>query len=336
MLKLFFDNCDSSLRSPLSKLRNCAFVGDFDLRLLKRAAAPAKPLPTLKDFLETSPPDVEVIVKNRASGPHQSRGYPPLNFFTLNKPELDLHCGICDGTRAFRCTDEYGATLKKEQVVFDELNYECKNCKEAKKFKKCFSLAIVCEGQEGPVQKIGEYPAYSPVISKKVYDLVGQDHRVMFLKERRAELRGLGIGAFAYYRRIVEDQKAVIIEQLEEVAKRLRAPDEYLLLFAKAKTQTEFTRAINEIKDALPSALFVIGHNPLKLLHDLLSDGLHELSDEECLEHARAVRTLLVALADRISEISQDDAKVKEAVGAFLTRKQKSAPSKIIATFALL
>jgi hypothetical protein len=158
----------------------------------------------------------------------------------------------------------------------------------------------------------------------------------MFLKERRAELRGLGIGAFAYYRRIVEDQKAVIIEQLEEVAKRLRAPDEYLLLFAKAKTQTEFTCAINEIKDALPSALFVIGHNPLKLLHDLLSDGLHELSDEECLEHARAVRTLLVALADRISEISQDDAKVKEAVGAFLTRKQKSAPSKIIATFALL
>jgi hypothetical protein len=150
----------------------------------------------------------------------------------------------------------------------------------------------------------------------------------MFLKGRRAELRGLGIGAFAYYRRIVEDQKVVIIEQLEKAAKRLRVPEEYLLLFAKAKTQTGFTRAINEIKDAFPSALFIADHNPLKLLHDLLSDGLHELSDEECLEHARAVRTLLVALAERISEISRDEAKVKESLEAFLSRKQKNPPSK--------
>lgn len=150
----------------------------------------------------------------------------------------------------------------------------------------------------------------------------------MFMQGRRAELRGLGIGAFAYYRRIVEDQKVVIIEQLEKVAKRLRAPDEYLLLFAKAKTQTEFTRAINEIKDAFPSALFIAEQNPLKLLHDLLSDGLHELSDEECLGHARAVRTLLIALADRISEISRDEAKVKESLRAFLSREQKSPPSK--------
>jgi hypothetical protein len=150
----------------------------------------------------------------------------------------------------------------------------------------------------------------------------------MFMQGRRAELRGLGIGAFAYYRRIVEDQKVVIIEQLEKVAKRLRAPDEYLLLFAKAKTQTEFTRAINEIKDAFPPALFIAEQNPLKLLHDLLSDGLHQLSDEECLGHARAVRTLLIALADRISEISRDETKVKESLAAFLSRRQKNPPSK--------
>jgi hypothetical protein len=289
--------------------------------------APAKPLPTFKEFLETSPPDIEVIVSHRASGPYKSGGFPQSSFFRLNKPELDLHCETCDGIRTFHCADEYGGVLR-DTLNFDELHYECKNCKDGNKFKKRFSLAMVGSGRDGLVRKIGEYPAYSPVVSKKVFDLIGQDHHDMFLQGRRAELRGLGIGAFAYYRRIVEDQKVVIIEQLEKVAKRLRAPDEYLLLFAKAKTQTEFTRAIKEIKDAFPPALFIAEQNPLKLLHDLLSDGLHELSDEECLGHARAVRTLLIALADRISEISRDEAKIRESLGAFLSRKQKNPPSK--------
>jgi hypothetical protein len=57
-------------------------------------------------------------------------------------------------------------------------------------------------------------------------------------------------------------------------------------------------------------------------LYDVLSDGIHDLSDEQCLAHARTVRTLLIVLADRISEISKDEAKVQEAIGAFLSRKR--------------
>jgi hypothetical protein len=233
-----------------------------------------------------------------------------------------LHCETCDGVRTFRCNDQFVATLT-EAVVFDDLSYECQNCKEGHRFRKRFSLAFVGKGSKGPVQKIGEYPPYSPVISKKVFDLIGQDHYEMFMQGRRAELRGLGIGAFAYYRRIVEDQKVVIVERLEKVAKLLRAPDEYLALFAKAKTETQFTQAINDIKDAFPPALFIAEHNPLRLLHDLLSTGLHKLTDEECLTRATAVRTLLVALAERIAEISREDAKVKESLKTFLNQPLK-------------
>jgi len=93
-------------------------------------------------------------------------------------------------------------------------------------------------------------------------------------------------------------------------------------LFAKAKTEDQFTNAIKPIKDALPRALFIGDHNPLTILHDVLSDGIHDLSDAECLTHARTVRTLLIALADRISEISKEEAKVQEAIGTFLNRKR--------------
>jgi hypothetical protein len=284
------------------------------------APAPAKKAPpTFKEFLETSPPDVEMVVTQRASGPHPLRQSG--DYYRLLMPELDLHCEICGGTRAFRCTDEYGATLS-DSLVFDQLNYECKNCKEDKKFTKRFCLAVIGSGKIGRVQKIGEYPAYNPVTSRKVYDLIGENHRELFLKGRRAELRGLGIGAFAYYRRIVDEQKDVIIGCLEDAAKRVGASADVLEVFATAKTEDQFTNAIKKIKDALPRPLFISGHNPLTILYDILSDGIHDLSDEECLAYARTVRTLLIALADRISEISKDEAKVQEAIGAFLNRKR--------------
>jgi hypothetical protein len=284
-------------------------------------AEPAKEPPRFKEFLEKCPPDVEIVVTQRASGPHQSGGYPGHKFFRLVAPELDLHCEHCEGTRAFKNTDEYTGTLSVG-VMFDELNYECKNCKDGNKFSKRFCVAVIGEGRDGPVQKIGEYPAYNPVTSRKVFDLIGENHREMFLQGRRAELRGLGIGAFAYYRRIVDDQKNLIIDQLVKVAKRLGTSNDVLELFSSAKAEDQFTNAIRKIKDALPPALFISGHNPLTILYDVLSDGIHDLPDEECLSHARTVRTLLIALADRMSEISKDEAKVQEAIGTFLNRKK--------------
>jgi hypothetical protein len=262
-----------------------------------------------------------MVVTERASGPHHGGAHSRQTFFSLETPELDLHCETCGGTRAFRCTKQYPTTLLKG-LTFDELDYQCKNCKEGDKFRKRFCLAVLGEGKTGAIQKIGEYPTYSPITSRKVYDLIGENHREIFLKGRRAELRGLGIGAFAYYRRIVDDQKALIIDQLEKVAKRLGVSPDVLKVFASARAEDQFTNAIKQIKDALPPALFINGHNPLTILYDVLSDGIHDLSDEECLAHARTVRTLLIALADRISEISKDEAKVQDAIGAFLTRKR--------------
>jgi hypothetical protein len=284
-------------------------------------AMPAQKVPTFKEFLENCPPDVEMLVSQRATGPHHGGTHSRQTFYSLQTPELDLHCESCGGTRAFRFVNQYATSLSKG-VKFEELDYECKNCKEGNKTSKRFCIAISGETSTGPVHKIGEYPPYSPVTSRKVFDLIGENHREMFLKGRRAELRGLGIGAFAYYRRVVDDQKSLIIDELEKAAKRLGVSPDVLKVFASARAEDQFTNAIKQIKDALPMALFINGHNPLTILYDVLSDGIHDLSDEECLAHARTVRTLLIALADRISEISKDEAKVQEAIGTFLSRKR--------------
>lgn len=48
--------------------------------------------------------------------------------------------------------------------------------------------------------------------------LIGPD-KELYLQGRRSESRGFGIGAFSYYRRVVENQKSRIIEEIAKAAK---------------------------------------------------------------------------------------------------------------------
>jgi hypothetical protein len=47
------------------------------------------------------------------------------------------------------------------------------------------------------------------------------------------------------------------------------------------------------VQHGIPQARLINGHNPLTLLHNALSAGLHEQSDETYLELAQAVRVML-------------------------------------------
>lgn len=110
--------------------------------------------------------------------------------------------------------------------------------------------------------------------------------RDAYLKGRRCENQGLGIAAFAYYRRVVENQNAKIIGEILKVAEKLNADPALIEDLNAAKQETRFTEAVNRVKHGLPQVLLMNGHNPLTLLHTALSEGLHATSDEECLELA--------------------------------------------------
>lgn len=52
----------------------------------------------------------------------------------------------------------------------------------------------------------------------------------------------------------------------------------------------------------------------MTLLHKALSIGVHNLSDEECLEHAHNIRVVLTELANRLSEILADHSELLNAI----------------------
>jgi hypothetical protein len=281
------------------------------------AAAPTIVIRTFAQFLETSPPDFAEEVSERAyisktgGGPY------------LAQPEIQLHCDSekCGGVRTFYC-DSGSTFLEKDEINYKYLTYFCRNCRYVAT-SKTFAIAVKGSGKTGLVQKLGEIPPFGPPTPSRVFKLIGEEYRELFLQGRRAENKGLGIGAYAYYRRIVEHQKGRIIDEIRKVAEKLGALPETLKAFQDARIEIQFASAIEKVKTAIPQSLLINGHNPLTLLHNALSEGLHELTDEECLTLARSIRVVLVELAERISTALKEEAELKSAVSQLLNRKTK-------------
>jgi hypothetical protein len=154
-------------------------------------------------------------------------------------------------------------------------------------------------------------------------DLLGED-REIFLKGRRAENQGMGIGAFGYYRRVVENQKTRLIDQIIQVANRIGAGQEILTSLEEAKGTWQFSKSLDVLKVKLPEQLMIRGQNPLLLLHGALSGGLHNGSDEKCLELATSIRVLLSELAERIAQALSDEEELKQSVLKLLEAGQES------------
>ena len=82
--------------------------------------------------------------------------------------------------------------------------------------------------------KIGEVPRFGDSLRGRVVKLLEGDQENL-RKGHQCETQGLGIGAFSYYRRVVENTKDRVFEDVIKVAEALRAPDELLWTFEQRR-----------------------------------------------------------------------------------------------------
>ena len=187
----------------------------------------------------------------------------------LNAPDIQLHCGteMCCGIRTFECL-----VTDKNQLIYGEdssqgdffLTYFCRNCRKG---KKRFALRVHRKAaQSGSAVKYGEMPPFGPPLPARLINMAGADGDLL-RKGRRSENQSLGIGAFAYYRLVVENQKHRLLADIRKAAVRLGADEEQLRSIDLAGREKSFSKAIDRVKEALPDRLMVQGQNPLTLLH---------------------------------------------------------------------
>lgn len=274
------------------------------------------------EFLEATPPSMFVKLSNLVREKPAPSGYG--RRFALIKPEIQLHCpsDSCNGIRFFRCTSQDEVEISSNRHNHLYIAYMCSNCRST---VKTFSLAVKCDGytDSGIGFKFGELPVYGPPTPARLIQLIGPD-RDIFLKGRRCENQGLGIGAFVYYRRVVENQKNRIIEEIIKVSKKLNLDISLITALEAAKAEVQFTKALESVKNAIPQVLLINGHNPLTLLHSALSEGLHEQSDQECLEVASSVRIVLAELSERLAQVLKDEAELNHALSRLMGKRGNS------------
>jgi len=278
-----------------------------------KTQAGSEPIPMeFFSFLQESPPGTfascaDAATVNRHGG------------LVLAEPEVLLWCGHeqCGRTMLFEAVDDNGLHLSEDSLKHVFLTVRCKHCE---KTTKTYALRVLVRGAECLVAKIGEWPPFAPHVPARVLRLVQPDVGI-FNQGRRAESLNLGIGALAYYRRVVERQKDALFEAIISVARKTGSSDDVIKDLEKAKSSFQFSRSVEDFKKAIPAALLIDGYNPLILLHKALSIGIHNESDTECLERASDIRLVLTELAERVSIVLRDKGELDKAVNRLLRSK---------------
>lgn len=252
--------------------------------------------------------------------------------------KIEFYCSVCKTTRPFH-KPGYGKRIRiprqssgnedgldEESRVFIEriihslksgiyeLKYDCSGC-----FKEEFQCWLEVNANEGWIRKVGQVPPWSKNPNKNLAKLLSA-HQEYYKKGLACESQNYGIGAYAYYRRIIEE----IINDLLNSIEDLIEPSErerYSIALKEVRKTIVAKEKIALVKDLLPAILRPEGFNPLSILHSSLSDGIHNDSDEKCLELAQHIREVLIFLTTQIA-IPRESSKVfTESMRKILDRK---------------
>jgi hypothetical protein len=207
------------------------------------------------------------------------------------------------------------------------LTYICKKCNH---FKKDFFIRFVIEDYEGTdkkgvhnkvyVTKIGQYPAFSIEPEPTMIAYLDKKNLELYENGIICESQSYGVGAFAYYRQVVENKITSLLDDVEKFLENNNK--ESREAFKQAKTDQDTAKKIKLVSDYLPSVLKPDGINVLRMIYTALSDGLHNKSDEECLRIAQDLRACLAFLVKKIEEQKSDVKSFKESVKTLQTKVQ--------------
>jgi hypothetical protein len=224
---------------------------------------------------------------------------------------LNLHCEHCASAQTFRaCWAERDKWRAEHRAITPgpglagdvvAVTFACMRCR---RFQHKF-LFGVDESKSG-VFKIGQHPPMAVKPSKLMEKGLGA-HADDYRKGMTCESHGFGVGAFAYYRQIVENVIADLLKDLERYFSDDTGREKYHEAISGLKSSQNATEKIQVVKELLPRQLMIEGENPLGLLYGALSEGLHAGTDERCLELAEVVRHVLVTLVEKVEADKQSE-----------------------------
>jgi hypothetical protein len=225
--------------------------------------------------------------------------------FEVSKfPSVNMYCNVCKSNETFTFwyylntshelgTSSSGIIYPKTKGEVFTLHYACAACG---KFLRVFVVKV--SNNLDYIMKVGQYPGIDISIDKDIERSLGK-HAALFKQGLICETNGFGIGAYSYYRRIVE---LTIDELLGDISELLDGDnkEKYLEALQKTKELQKTSDKIELVKDILPPVLIANGLNPLGTLYKILSEGIHNKTDDNCINIANNIRIILLFLIKQV------------------------------------
>lgn len=220
---------------------------------------------------------------------------------------MDAYCIWCEKESVFDAreyversyTSTYSSWLKSDSG-FCRNSYICSRNENHQYFSYYLKLG------KNKLLKIGQWPSVAdfqiPQV-EKYRKILGEEEYKEFTRGIGIAAHGVGIGSFVYLRRVFEN----LIEEARAKAQaenRGFSNEEYF----KARMDDK----IKMVKDHLPDFL-VENHS----LYAILSTGIHDLTEEECLQYFETVKIGIEQILDeKIIQKEKADkaAKAREAI----------------------
>lgn len=198
---------------------------------------------------------------------------------------VDGHCPDCGRSSTFRASprnmteDEYGNYILGEKDWAGELTIRCSRDRD---HSIEFNLLII----NAQIQKVGQYPSFADIAndeSKQFSTVLDKGDANELHKAIGLAAHGVGIGAYVYIRRIFE---RLIHRRFEEL-KDANGWDEADFM------QKRMTERIEFLRGHLPS--FLVDN---KRPYSIVSLGIHELSEQECLAFFEILRHSVIFILE--------------------------------------
>ncbi len=291
--------------------------------------------------------DKEKIADLFSSQPLYKKVVVDRNFFdhptSIDELTFSFYCPNEKSNQTFKLTLEperiikelWGATSSSKNYfdTFDHSDSKYKftqhysaTCQYCQKYKADFLIQVETnksvpvnrvstEDFQEPLQivkKIGQFPAFEIKPDKDLIGFLTEEDKGNYKKALICRSQDYGVAAFAYLRRIVENEMIRIVEDLSKIDK----PESIQIkaLLKTFKSNHIMTNLIDGLYTYLPASLQSLGDNPLKVLYSQLSGGIHEFSEEECSQKASTIDTLLKFIVKKINEENSEVRGARDAI----------------------
>jgi len=200
---------------------------------------------------------------------------------------IDYDCYNCGTSRVFNNsrlqTTGGGAGLSRVGTPNDEVNYgfhyfyfQCTACSAQIQFWIEYR-----NDDRFWIRKLGQFPPWKIEIERELEYFL--DDEAVFLKKGKVCLsQSYGLGACAYFRRVLENEIEPLLKLLIDKKSEEGVDPEKIEEYGNICKGKDFSSKTRLALKIAPKSLIIDGINPFKIIHDFLSKGIHSRTEEDC------------------------------------------------------